>query len=540
MTKQLKIDKMKKREDKYVPGLYTSAHDQMVIEKNEVFEPSTIQRPKVIGKIDLSGINVTTHAGKDADHTPSADYIISIPTREEIEKKINVWRPDWKFLRKSIPNISTEYADGQPLRIKTKDGRKGYAIGCLDPLKQNVGYYIAINLYGQGVITKMSDKMMEDGVMAGEWNPDAIQSINKATDGEADIINSLLMPQIEKERELFHECLVQEFLELAEEQARRLEEERKRKEEERMKAEAEEREREKQEALARIEEQRQQLMSEEQEELDSYPMTVQPEELAHLPYVRHQKTMRYADWPRVDGEVHSARYFDGMKTLSYIIEGNGTLPTYILSRAYVREMNECREEMMMRFVNYRQLLNGEQFRNGVLCYNLAGVDVTVIYEVVAPEGEAREVIRFAVINDDQLVCTFASNRTNAAVNPYITHLSMVAPSDPRYSKIKNICNRVIEKIILHIMFEQQTEALTHDENENENENKATVPNGSPLGDDIMMRTKSWYNSVTIPSTEVAPYESHRWKGSGENKTLEPVSVSGYTKGAYTRAAQCEK
>lgn len=496
------------------------------MKETEIFEPAAIC-PKVLGKIDLDSINTKMHADKGTNHTPSVDYIISIPTREEIEKKLNVWRPDWKALRKVNPALVYDYSDGDPLRIKLKDGTTAYAIGCLDPLKQMAGYYIAINLYGQGVTTKMSDQMMEDGVMAGEWNPDTVKSVNKATDGENNLIGIMLAPQIEKERILFREALIDEFLVLAERQAQL--------------AVEEQREREKQEAVQRLEEEKARLEEEERFRRED----VVPEDLDfdHLPIARREKSLRDSNWPRVDQEIDEQSYFGSMATLANIF--SEPMSTYVMSRTYVNFLYHSMREHLKDFSTVRNLLGENQSSRGVLCYTKRlGSEIrnfTIPYLVGSQAKSGTEYIRFAIIVDGQMYGTYIHTRKNAVVQPYVTHNLLLSRNDPDYINfnMKEFCTAIITLILSHIMMEEQTEAMTHSAYDGSG-NSGNSEKSEESAPDILIRTAAWYNSITIPATEVASYESHRWKGSGENKTLEPVTVSGYTKGAYTRQAQCEK
>lgn len=534
--KQLKVDKPKKREGKYMPGLYTSAHDQVVIDKNDVFEPVKVQEFKVVGKIDLDSITTSVRpVVHDPEPIDFIESVIDVTDREEMTRRISEWQPDWSAVRRDIENRNgmSPYMDGDVLQFGN-GSRKGIAIGCLDPIRNLVGYYVAMGMYGDFDITKMSNKVMEDGCAAGCW-PNGMLYINKANDTQIQMAKAFLFPMIDKERAAFRELLVDEALEkvavMREQRERRKEEE----------------EREKQEALARIEEQRQQLIEdkERQEEEERMANDVIPAdlELDHLSLSRCQKTVRNSNWPRVDQEIPDINYFSAMKELSSIFAQ--PIPTYVLSRTYVGFCYHEMREQLKEFSTVRNLIGEAEFKNGVLCFQkkLNGEmrDFTVPYSVGSNPNSGTELIRFVIIIDGQMYGTYNHSRKNAFTQPFVTHNRLLSPNAYDYQSfnMKEYCESIINLIICHIMMEQQTEASTRSESECHGDSGNSGKSGESAPD-IFLRTAAWYNSVTIPSTEVAPYESHRWKGSGENKTLEPVTVSGYTKGAYTRVAQCEK
>lgn len=453
---------------------------------SEVFEPSANrQRPNVIGKIDLDRINSKMHPDKGADHTMTKEWIIAIPTREEIRKRVEEWHPHWKTLRQTLPNVQ-EYSDGQPLRVGLHNGTKGYAIGCLDPMKQTVGYYIAINLYGSGVITKISDRMMEDGVMAGEWSPETVKSITPATSGECDIINSLLLPQIERERELFRETIIDEFLELAQEQARRLEEER-RQLEEALKRQEEERRRKEEEENAQCQEV-EKTMEEEEERRRREDVIPEDLDFEHLPLSRREITLRNSNWPQVDREIDEQRYFSSMGILASILEE--PLQTYVMSRTYVNFLYHDMKEQIKDFSTVRNMLGEGQSSRGVLCFSkwLCGSvrELTVPYFIGSHAKSGTEYVRFAIIVDGQMCCTYAHNKKHSMVQPYVTHNLLLSPLDSDYMSFptKDLCSAIMTLILSHEMMERTLSVSTAD-----------ISPSMGSDSDILIRTAEWYQGV---------------------------------------------
>ena len=464
------------------------------LENEEVFEPAESKTPKVVGKIDLDAIDDSTRPVKGGPTDGiSTEFIISDADRDEIRRKVAAWQPNWKRIRTELSGINMyDYHDCEPIRIKTTDDRTAFAIGCLDPLKQTVGYYIAINLYGEGVVTKMSEKTMEDGVVAGLWSPDTVKSINKATTSEHNLVMSLLYPQIATEYTEFRDLLVNEFMELAEEQARRnAEDERKRQEEEQKRKE-------KGEAIKHIQEERERLLAEAAYEETEEPSFIGDDEvlsrneklddLMFLPYVRGEKTPEIGEWPRIsiDKSVRSYYYnLVGRTNLTFEKIGvtrDAGIPvrTYLLSRSYLREMNARKDELREKYDNFVDAMKqeGESGAGCVSWVNIHGVRQTIIWYVHYANSLNWNLI---YLEEDDIVMHNVFTKRSGLGNDFSQ--TLYGSSSTVYTTNKSVLGRVISKLLLFFAMEREIEAGTI-----HGVAPAIVPDASTLGNDIITRS----------------------------------------------------
>lgn len=522
------------------------------MKQNEVFEPCAMPGFKIVGKIDLDSLPKKTHPEPDTSRKVEQYINRGGRDRELMRQKLDEWFVGnaKEYLGMKKGNVDP-YNDGDIVKFTLTDGTTGYAVGRTEPLKQEIGYYIAIGMYGENVITKYGDE--GDGEISDGYWPLNIMNIQHASKEKAEILRMFLMPQIERERNVLRELILQEALDLAEEQRRRIEEEkeaeRKRKEEERLKAEAEQREREKQEALARIEEQRQQLIAEAESTIESdapFCKGETVESLAYLDYVRGEKTAELNEWPRMTRQ-HRFRSFvyEFLSRVNLTFEKitshrdycNTPARNHILSREYYKMMKAKRNEYVERydsFLNAAEAAGYDRFLSGSISWvNGEGVRQTIIYVACTEKPRSWNIM---YLEDDDMILHNIFSKRSGEGNDYSQ--TLIASDTSIYMNNKTVLGRITDILLCFFGMEAETQALTH--NENENGNRSSSSSSSSLATDIFFRTAAWYTECTVPATEVASYESHRWKGSGENKTLEPVTVSGYTKGAYTRQAQCEK
>lgn len=475
---------------------------------------------KVVGKIDL-----------DAESAPRIPTVEM--TRAEVREKLDNWQPKkWQDVTKR-GNIQ-RYSDGDILEFQTCTGKHGIAIGCLDPINRWIGFYIAVNMYGDGVVTKKGD-VLPDGTMAGEWTSD-VKNVQKASVHAHSIAKAFLLPQIENERTLFREVLVDEYIDLIAEQRRIMEEEAKRKEEEARLAEEK-----------RIREMTCEAEANPVIDEDS-PLckTETIDSLHHLDYVRGAKTPEANEWPRIltTGRERSY-YYNLIGRVNFTMERIRTteddqvpIMNYVLSPAYFAEMMSHCDEYTHRYDTFVSAMKheGESGAGSLSWVSPHGIRQTVIYYVHYEDSLHWQLI---YLEDDDLILHQLFTKRSGIGNDYNQVLR--ASDSTIYVNYREVINRLLSILLCFFGMEAETKPSRIVQS-----SQSPIPHPSSAGAeaptalpaDVCIRTAAWYTQCTVVASEVAPYESHRWKGSGENKTLEPVTVSGYTKGSYTRRAQC--
>lgn len=351
----------------------------------------------------LPGLNVVGKIDLDGCCEPKLDTSMS---REDVRKHIDEWQPKkWQEITERTNNSIQRYNDGDVLEFKLKGGSTGVAIGLVDPIKRKCGYYIAMGLYGDDVITKAGTSVMEDGAIAGEWS-DRVKFVILAKGAVALMAKNLLMPKINDDREKFHELLVDEYMKLIEKQ-KRLEQEEQRKERERILAEQMERERseesrrEKEEAIRRIQQERQRLIDEMTCCTEQRPRFIEYDavlcegetldDLHHLPYMRGEKTPEIGEWPRITTNREARSYFYnimGRTNLTFekiaLTRTNGSpVRNYLLSHDFMHEMNARHDEFETKYHSFVDAIEkvGESGAGSVSWINHSGIRQTVIWYV---------------------------------------------------------------------------------------------------------------------------------------------------------------
>lgn len=461
------------------------------MKENKLFEPATMPGIKVVGKIDLEGISSSVSKHED-------DINHGCHSRDEMRALLDSWFPESHRHCTGLSDCQIQrYKDGDALRFTLKNGVSGLAIGRVEPLKQEIGYYIAFGMYGAGVITKFGSPDSDGEIADGYW-PIGLKSVCTPNKNEIAMVDSFLRPMIEDERNALRNALLEEAMDLQDERLRQEEEER-RQEEERKVAEAaraEQKEREKQEAIARIEEQRKQLIEEEKEFVDPDSPLCKGEDidsLVYLDYVRGKKTAELDEWPRMTKPQRyrslvyefMSRVNSSLEKIDKQREEGVAVRNYLLSQDYFKEMISKCDEYVDRYDSFLKAAeaagHGKLLSGSVSWLHHDCIRQTVIYVARTDKPRSWNII---YLEDDDVVLHNIFSKRSGEGNDYCQ--TLFASDTSIFMNNKVTQGRLTDILLCFFGMEADLRSLS----EAESHSSATVPSASTEGGDVVFRTIS--------------------------------------------------
>lgn len=482
------------------------------VDDDGVYRPETKLGVKVVGSIDLSGMPKRS---------------VSSPAEEE-EKDTTVKE---MFKNLDVKNYYI-YEDEEIVAFKRGD-RTGIAIGMVDKVFQKVGFYAAMNLYGKhNQLVKMGDVV--DGNVVEGWPSDCI--IMKADKLTKDTGGVFL-------KTMFQEYIYEYHWNQDDELKRREAEEEKKREELR-KAEEEKRE-----ALRRLEEEKIRLgkmkMAEEDDtdisDADAKELPIY-DDMVHRKYMLSMESLVGASWPKIKPHQEDSAVFLSLHYMASQFSNILKTPesnTYLMTREYLRTMMKRTEDYRAEFEDIYGVLGNDNVAGAIVWTNRVGKRCILIYNV---DTRKNHCIRLSYIADDFLI---VSGKVDFACSTRKEKRSLVTLYD-EYVLAKNTkehLDYLLNLVFCHLCMEADVKRTlwkisggTMSERD-----KYQLRNSVEGYDDVLVRDASWYTNIFVNKTiDVSAYKAHRWCGSGADKHLELVDVSGYTKNGYTVKAKVLK
>lgn len=455
--------------------------------------------------VEVSKYNENQHKEEDPkslDTESGEDINFDFPERE--------WSVKDEFKAMQCYN----YEDEEIVQF-SYNGRRGIAIGMVDPVFKNVSFYAAMNLYGNtNQIVKHGD-VLEDGTIVKGWPKGC--AINKADTTQKQMGEAFMMGMYRAEIDAYHAAQNDELKRRAEE-------------EERLKA------------IERLAEEKERLRKEmEAEELPVY------DDLQFLPFLRREKRLVDGFWPKIDAECDDSTAFLGLHYLSNIMRllaDKGLQKTYLMSGNYMKEM-------MLRFEKYQEEYEGifaacgGEKKGGAIVYTTAGGYRDVIFYYVNPGkyvnngNKNNQLLEMVLISDDKIVFSLQK----ITFDSFTPERNSITYADKnmtkgQYAKLIQRCQKVV---FAHLCMEQDTERTIWKMTSGSPDSSIYKSSCVDGDDNIVVRDITWFTNIFVNKTiEVDSYKSHRWCGSGADKHLEEVTVRGYTKSGYTVQAKVNK
>lgn len=428
----------------------------------EVYEPSTVKKPsvKVVGKVEelnKKAANVVTPS-KPSD---------SFDVMAWMENNHNT-----RFAYKDEQILSFSYA-----------GRDGIAIGRVDELRRECGYYIALNLENKkDKITVVGEKVEGMTAPGGTW-PAGIKL--QEAGFAAEYVGQTLLKEFRADIDKYH--AMQETL-------------------------------------------RQQLLQQHQEEEQ-----VRDEQLDHLPYVRGDKELDEY-WPQVPFGLAMSRVWFTKHIFAVLVEKMVMLGrkyivrTYVLSETYLNEMRKRQEGYMNQ---YKSFADFKHKWFGVLAYRQDNDDYQLFFYLQPGENT---LLRMAVLKNGELVAA----QSDIDNGPFKSHKMTEGYLTSYISRGVMDSFKVLLLSFLAMEVDAENVILQKCESgENEVEYRRVEKEDARY--DVELRNATWYTTFFVNKQIVVDsYLGHRWCGSGDDKHLEERIIRGYVKNGYTRTAGVAK
>ena len=264
----------------------------------------------------------------------------------------------------------------------------------------------------------------------------------------------------------------------------------------------------------------------------------------HLSYLRGHRKMLTMNWPQIEITYEPwlrFRLMGNVGRLMYMLHKAHAL-TYVLSEEYYEELSKRGREYYKGVKPDDVVPHGEA-AYGVVVYPCQGYQDTILYRI-----DNRNLLSIIVVylREDRLMFYESYSMQEVLNHPRTDHFICQSlkdsGTDPNrmFGWIRNFIvahlamEHDMERTVRHLLEEDKGSTIETDISEDDDIDTTDDR-------DVLMRDYTWYTDLTVNrEIPVRGYLSHRWCGTGNDKTIKEVWVRPHVKHGYTRTAGVKK
>jgi len=516
----------------YVVGMWTTdasaeEHNVNHVIQNVNLKEYTIQGFEIASASEKKRYQTTVNDYKNAqleEFEKRGGSIEGVNVVGKMDEEVNVTGDHWSVKLAFLGMKCYKYRDEEIVQF-SYNGRRGLAIGMVDEVFKSVSFYCAMNLYGkENQIVRPGDTL-EDGTLVCGW-PEGC-TINKADDMQKQMGETFLLPMMRNEIDALHSFQKEEL------ERREAEEKKKKEEEEKRQAELRAAEKIKRQEELMAEEEKNRVIHE--SDVDELPVW---DDLKHRDYMFGSESMLRSDWPRFGKTLEATKFLalHFMANQFSFMTNVTRINTYLMSRSYVNRMMDRVKDYRDAGITFKNAAGDVKRGGSIVWTDDEGRRCVLIYYV---DAYNKHVMCISYLEDDKLMFSMKvvlDNYNTTSEKVYVANCC----TGRRVNHSEGLVQMCRRMLYAHLCMENDVDQQLY--TISEGESGLSIGSNSVEGyEDVLVRDASWYTNVFVNKTiEVDSYRSHRWFGSGENKHLEEVTVSGYTKRPYMISAKVNK
>lgn len=264
----------------------------------------------------------------------------------------------------------------------------------------------------------------------------------------------------------------------------------------------------------------------------------------HLPYTRGRRQMTTMNWPQIELTYEGWLRFRLMSNVARLVMmlRKAHALTYVLTGEYYDELSKRGREYYKSMKIDDVVQHGES-ASGIIVYPSQGYQDTILYRV-----DNRNLLSILVcyLREDRLMFYESYSMQEVLNHPRTDHFICQSLKDSgtdpsrMFSWIRNLITSHLameldmERCVRHMIEEDKGSAVETVIQEEDIVNTADDR-------DVVMRDYTWYTDITVNhEIPVRGYLSHRWCGTGKDKTIKEVWVRPHVKHGYHREAGVKK
>lgn len=260
----------------------------------------------------------------------------------------------------------------------------------------------------------------------------------------------------------------------------------------------------------------------------------------HLVYIRMKRELQDMEYPYIDLEMKAWLRFRLMANIARLFDRVGRIKplTYVLSQEYFDELCH-RGKTAYRGMSPDSVVTRGEIARGVIVFPNQGYEDTIVYDF---NNCGNLTILLAYIREGQLMFYESYTTQQLIGQPRVDNFMCKSMREAGtdigqiYNFVKNLVVSFLamecdmQRTMKHFIDDGQAEEVVRD-----------IPEGEflnhDLDEDVVIRDANWYSSISIDHLiPVQGYVSHRWVGTGKQKTLQEVWVRPHSRNGYHREA----
>lgn len=273
-------------------------------------------------------------------------------------------------------------------------------------------------------------------------------------------------------------------------------------------------------------------------------LTETEQKYPHLAYIRMKRELQDMEYPYIDLEMKAWLRFRLMANIARLFDRVGRIKplTYVLSQEYFDELCH-RGKTAYRGMSPDSVVTRGEIARGVIVFPNQGYEDTIVYDF---NNCGNLTILLAYIREGQLMFYESYTTQQLIGEPRIDNFMCKSMREAGtdigqiYNFVKNLVVSFLamecdmQRTMKHFVDDGQAEEVVRD-----------IPEGEflnhDLDEDVVIRDANWYSSISIDHLiPVQGYVSHRWVGTGKQKTLQEVWVRPHSRNGYHREAGAAK
>lgn len=264
----------------------------------------------------------------------------------------------------------------------------------------------------------------------------------------------------------------------------------------------------------------------------------------HLPYLRGKVEMLTMEWPFIETDMHPHLRFRLMgniaRLMMYLRKGHAL--TYLLSGEYIKEL-QSRAARSYKGMTPDDVVADGVRTEGIIVYPNQGFEDTILY-TISRQGPLTMMIGY--IRERRLMFyeSFSVQEIlgHPRVDNFICQSLRESGTEPNrlFAYLRNfvVAFLAMERDMERTVNRLVDEGIGETEEKDINEDDAIDTTDDK---DVVIRDASWYTDITVNrEIPVRGYLSHRWCGKGKDKHLCEVWVRPHERNGYHRAAGVSK